>query len=80
MFYWGKTMINIKELIPFMKEGWVAMDENGVWYYHEQEPEMSDSITGGYWCSWDNVRISDCFDIAPADDWTKSLIRVKGVK
>lgn len=71
-------MINIQDIIPFMKKGWVAMDETGVWYYHEQEPEMSDSITGGYWRSWDNVRISDVFDIAPADDWTKSLIKVGG--
>lgn len=71
-------MINIQDIIPFMKKGWVAMDETGVWYYYEQEPEMSDSITGGYWHSWDNVRISDVFDIAPADDWTKSLIKVGG--
>lgn len=54
------------------------MDANGRWYYHEQKPEMSDSIIGGYWRSWNNVRISDCFNIAPADDWTKSLIKVGG--
>lgn len=71
-------MINIQDIIPFMKKGWIAMDANGRWYYHEQKPEMSDSIIGGYWRSWNNVRISDCFNIAPADDWTKSLIKVGG--
>ena len=72
-------MINIQDIIPFMKDGWVAMDENGVWNWWERKPEMKhDSywwVQTGYQCC-----LSDGFDIAPADDWTKSLIQVKGVK
>ena len=32
-------MINIKELIPFMKDGWVAMDESGDWNWYKDKPE-----------------------------------------
>ena len=30
-------MINIQDLIPFMKEGWVAMDKNGDWYWFKNK-------------------------------------------
>lgn len=72
-------MINIKDIIPFMKKGWVAMDKNGEWWWYSEKPSpygiqwhVQDGKTG----SVDN----DVFDIAPADDWTESLIKVKGVK
>lgn len=72
-------MINIQDIIPFMKKGWVAMDEDGDWNWWERKPRMKyDSywwVQTGYVCC-----LSDCIDIAPADDWTKSLIKVKGVK
>jgi hypothetical protein len=71
-------MINIQDIIPFMKPGWVAMDEDGSWCWYEKEPYIESSIVGGYWqsnaCEW----IPACFDIAPANDWTKSLIKVGG--
>ena len=67
-------MINIEELIPFMKKGWVAMDENGLWYWYEAEPKRG----FGYWhnseegCAWD----LEPFDIAPVEDWETSLRKV----
>ena len=71
-------MINIQDIIPFMKPGWVAMDEDGSWCWYEKEPHIESSIVVGYWqsnaCEW----IPACFDITPANDWTKSLIKVGG--
>ena len=69
-------MINIQDIIPFMKKGWVAMDEDGCWWWHSKKPRR-------FWNQWDN-NVRACklgaFDIAPADDWTQSLIKIKGVK
>lgn len=78
-------MIKIEQLTPFMKKGWVAMDKDGSWWWFGTKPEP---IIGHYkhglledcWYSTNNSNISYCFDIAPADDWTKSLIQIKGVK
>ncbi len=70
-------MINIQDIIPFMKDGWVAMDEDGGWNWWERKPELKYDYywwaPTGYVCC-----LSDGFDIAPADDWTKSLIKVGG--
>jgi len=67
-------MINIQDIILFMKKGWVAMDKDGEWYWFKAKPrKYSNNWTGV--CLFSNL---DAFDIAPADDWTKSLIRIKG--
>ena len=66
--------IDIKELIPFIKDGWVAMDKCGEWYWHATKPERFRIC----WDSEYSVCLNDIFDIAPADDWTKSLIKVEG--
>lgn len=72
-------MINIEDIIPFMKKGWVAMDKDGEWNWFSEEP-VSTFITDCYYsapfiCS-DCICLSGAFDIAPADDWEKSLIKV----
>lgn len=70
-------MINIQDIIPFMKDGWVAMDKNGDWNWWERKPEMKHD---SYW--WAQIgyvnSLSDSFDIAPINDWTQSLIKVDG--
>lgn len=74
-------MINIQDIIPFLEKGWVAMDECGSWFWYKTKPKIS----GDFWMS-SNTLLSDVpekigkpvFDIAPADDWTKSLISVGG--
>lgn len=71
---WRQTMINIQDIIPLMKDGWVAMDENGWWWWHSKKPRR-------FYDQWDNNDLAcnlRAFDIAPADDWTKSLRKVGG--
>ncbi len=68
--------IKIEELIPFINDGWVAMNGNGIWYWFTEKPVLEEYI-------WDCncsviVDISRVFNIAPAKDWTKSLICIKG--
>lgn len=75
-------MINIQDIIPLLKKGWVAMDKDCIWTWFEDKPILSkkdkmwnvgDGV--GEWCEID----IDVFKpIAPADDWTKSLIKVGG--
>lgn len=75
-------MINIQDIIPFMKDGWVAMDGNCKWFWYDNKPAINKEFfqwsLGDDGDSYEMLNIS--FDIAPADDWTKSLIKVKGVK
>ena len=71
-------MINIQDLIPFMKEGWVAMDKDGSWWWFECQPKLHER--NGFWnaTSSDYILIDECFlkEIDSVDDWTKSLIKV----
>lgn len=72
-------MINIQDIIPFMKDGWVACDKNGNWCYYAKKPEIFDiTWTKGYGDITPVKSLSDIFNIAPADDWTKSLIKLGG--
>lgn len=74
-------MINIQDIVPFMKKGWVAMDEDGHWYWYEKKPKIMDK-TKGVWEATSNIWLELDFSafetIAPADDWTKSLQKVGG--
>lgn len=55
------------------------MDSAERWFWEKYKPTLLASVA-----SWrannrdcdEEVCLSDCFDIAPADDWTKSLIKV----
>ena len=81
LYFKRKKMISVKELIPLLKHGWVAMDESGEWLWWENEPERAKQHNiwikkqpdSSDWCN-----ISRIFDIAPTDDWTQSLIKVGG--
>ena len=71
--------IKITDITPFMRKGWVAMDEDGEWWWYSEKPVKNKSVL--QWLSdCDNVYycIDKAFNIAPADDWTKSLIKVGG--
>lgn len=74
--------INIQDIIPFMKPGWVAMDEDGEWHWWQNKPEQRLKGSGyfSYWWELDGymVCLSTIYDIAPADDWTQSLQKVGG--
>ena len=69
--------IKIEELIPFMKKGWVACDEYGAWWWYSVKPKLE--IWKGYWDRGKYCEeIPDIFiNIAPAEDWTKSLIKIE---
>ena len=73
-------MTNIQDIIPFMKDGWVAMDSNCEWGWYDKKPVIDKEIL--QWSlndegeSYEMLNIP--FDIAPADDWTKSLLKVGG--
>lgn len=62
-----------KNIAPYMKKGWVAMDENGLYCYYNYKPVLNCltwlNIKGDY------IKLT-CFDIKPVKDWIKSLIEV----
>lgn len=70
--------IKITDITPFMHKGWVAMDENGVWWWYSEKP----FIFREQWQVEVNSSVgmidNEVFDIAPAEDWKKSLIKVGG--
>lgn len=70
--------IDIKQLIPFMKDGYVAMDKCGMWVWYKYKPELSKErglfVVTQFTGDVDGLR---CFNIKPAEDWTKSLIKVE---
>lgn len=72
-----KTMkhITIYELLPLLRKGYVAMEENGIWYWFDHEP-VPDNI--GIWLLWsagDLYELS-AFNIAAFDgDWKDSLMK-----
>ncbi len=61
--------IDIKVLKPLLRKGWVAMDENGDWYWYEEKPRISSSI----WVSSFLYMYMSGFNIKPADNWEDSL-------
>ena len=76
-------MINIQDIIPFMKKGWVAMDKNKRWFWYSKKPRQSIKLS--MWkieapTTTNTEALSVTFDIAPADDWTQSLIKVDNSK
>lgn len=75
--------IDIKELIPFMNPGWVACDKSGLWHYFIKTPAIQKCSHCGYAYEWnvlgnEKYPLLPMFNIAPAKDWTKSLICIKG--
>lgn len=62
--------IDIEVLLPFMKKGWVAMDEDGSWCWYEEKPQLHRSL-------WNNNSFYiflSCFNIKPAENWETSLM------
>lgn len=62
--------IDITVLLPLLKKGWVAMDEDGTWYWYEKKPRIS-------YVNWVIeiclCRTMDGFNIKPAENWEESL-------
>lgn len=74
--------IKIEELIPFLGEGYVFCCKNNHWWFAEKKPVLYDVLGSGLDWQLNNAgRSLDLywlFNIAPAKDWTKSLINIKG--
>lgn len=71
--------ITIYDLLPLLKEGYVAMDENGNWWWHKLKPRAYKRSK--YWQSesiFMKLNTTEMKDIAPFDgDWKDSLIKVE---
>lgn len=64
-----------KNIAPYMRKGWVAMDNDFGFYYYNSKPRIN--LEKEKW-DYDNIcfGLFYTFDIDPAEDWTKSLIEV----
>ena len=71
--------IKIEELIPFIKDGYIACDKDGTWVWFDKRPVID--LEDGIWFGYKGelaYELNKALNIAPAKDWTKSLIRIKG--
>lgn len=74
--------ITIYELLPLLRPGWVAMDEDGQWCWFGAKPVTDDDFPFQWTFdntieNWDTkiVNLSFVFNIAPFDgDWKDSLM------
>ena len=67
----GGEPIDIEVLLPLLKKGWVAMDEDKEWFWYKCKP-----IKGiNRWKSGANIyKHLFPFNIKPADNWEESLM------
>ena len=69
--------ITIYDLLPLLKRGWVAMDENGNWWFYKTKPIKCSSAWFGRTMA-EGTKLSYSFNIEPFDgDWQDSLIKVE---
>ncbi|MBO7736036.1 MAG: hypothetical protein J6S67_25930 [Methanobrevibacter sp.] len=69
--------ITIYDLLPLLKKGWVAMDEDGIWVWYNEKPICCINGRWGVFGDADAFQLYS-FDIAPFDgDWKDSLIKVE---
>lgn len=68
-------MINIEDLIPLLRKGYVAMDKDGRWTWYKEKPIQ---ISECYVCNPKCLEfcVLYVFDITPAKYWKKSLRKV----
>lgn len=69
--------MTIYDLLPLLKSGWVAMDDDGTWCWFSEEPYK---VTKSWWPEEDTTYfiLAKVFNIAPFDgDWKDSLIKVE---
>lgn len=64
--------IDIKVLLPLLKKGYVAMDEDERWYWHKDKPTLYEDE--GTWRDAKVCYSLFAFNIKPAEDWRESLM------
>lgn len=68
--------ITIYKLLPLLRKGYVAMDEDGEWWWYSAKPDV-DTKLSNCWCvgACEVAPLSDSFNIAPFDGvWKDSLM------
>lgn len=65
-------------LASIMKDGWIAQDEIGKWFYYPMEPKMN-SRKQWYTSNPDWISL-DPFNLPKFNDWTESLYQIKNGK
>lgn len=70
------SQIKIQDLLPLLKPGFVAMDEDGSWCWYTFRASHNDFSWGFNANLMDEyICLSDMFDIAPFEgDWKDSLM------
>lgn len=64
--------IKIQDLLPLLRPGWVAMDEDGRWWWYSQKPYIRNEFEFGNQIDMESLC---AFSIAPYDgDWENSLM------
>lgn len=69
--------IDITELFPYLNNGFVAMDGDGVWYWYKKRPHPCKSRDG--WQPVDDSefqRLSAAFNLSTDLHWSQTLQRV----
>ena len=72
--------ITIYDLLPLLKNGYVAMDENGSWWWYHTKPRLRKTNKGWKSSGFVYMKLSTIEKeyIAPFDgDWKDSLIKVE---
>lgn len=67
------NQITIYELLPLLRQGFVAMDKDKIWWWYDEEPSQRTRC----WCNNGYIfyDLNQMFNIAPFDgDWKDSLI------
>ena len=70
--------IQITDLIPFLKPGFVAMDATGEWYWYEIKPEIAKVCAEWVQPNGTMQNLSNAFNLKKSETKKKkSLIKVK---
>ena len=72
--------ITIYDLLPLLKKGYVAMDNNGNWWWYKSKPRVSKRYKSWKAVNGQNMKLNtfEKKDISPFDgDWKDSLIKVE---
>lgn len=64
--------IDIKVLLPLLKKGYVAMDEDERWYWHKDKPTLYEDE--GTWRDAKVCYSLFAFNLKPAENWETSLM------
>lgn len=64
----------MRDIAPKMKQGWVAMDKDGRYFYYKNIPSLGRGMA--IWIVQGFIQPLDIFDIEPVDNWRKSLRKV----